>query len=313
MKHTIVPFVLIGMAIGCASSAPQEVAGSSASNALDAPSAVEPVSPAPSAIAPTAAELPRREAPEDVDRVACGFYWRRAVTEERKKGNDRTVVMSKAGDGASFKLGDVELRVAATQSSTGMYALEVKAESDTMLLSDRFELGARLAASHLPAAGHGFTGLRYVRPASKSDLQYFCFSIGPKDDPKLETLSQSRPGHTAGNDDFARCSVAVTDASGKTGSEQTIDIGKKRSEEQVSLALSPFVGSVQYAPGQEESGGLMLRIALPSGEGFSDMVQTSGIELPTNLFVSGGFTGVRSLTDKSTKQSVSYHCSAVKG
>jgi hypothetical protein len=73
-------------------------------------------------------EIPPRAADEDVDHVACKFWWRRAVTESHRRGFDRTVVLRRPGDGDTFKLGDVDLRVSTATAPSGSITLGIRGD-----------------------------------------------------------------------------------------------------------------------------------------------------------------------------------------
>jgi hypothetical protein len=78
-----------------------------------------------------------------VDHVACKFWWRRAVTESHRPGFDRTVVLRRPGDGDTFKLGDVDLRVSTATAPSGSITLGIRATTDHDGPRRRFSATAR--------------------------------------------------------------------------------------------------------------------------------------------------------------------------
>lgn len=187
------------------------------------------------------------------ERIACSF-WARTSTGSMSE----TPAVLEVGDAAeSLSLAGFDIEATMIPSGDGGRALRVETMVDDAAVHSLFDFGSQAAPMHLPAGGHGFTGLRYLTSDAGNELQYACGAYAEGVDVKDALASQTAPGPGLGAGDVS-CEFVVTEASGaELGREQfTLAPGGTKDVP----ALGAFSISVRRIEAGPESGGVIVDV-----------------------------------------------------
>lgn len=235
------------------------------------------------------------------ERLACSFFWRESnahphsVTEHLEPGATATVV----------SVGDFEVTLAASANDTGGRALDLRVGSGEGAAASRYDFGAHRAAAHLPASGHGFTGLRYVsHPQSGSELQYFCGAYPAGVDVTDDSASQQHPGPSVPKGRVS-CEVELLEE-GTSTEARTVGPGLDAPER-----VGPFSFGVQYLEPEYDAGGVMVDVSADGAPHLHVLYQLSGPGLPANTLPDPSFTGVQTVEGPGAA-SLRWRCAVVE-
>ena len=235
----------------------------------------KPAAPQPAAPAPVAGG----------ERIACSFWARTGAGPMSE-----TPTVLEVGEAAeTLSLAGFDIEAAMIPSDDGGRTLRVATVVDDTTVQSRFDFGTRAAPSHLPAGGHGFTGLRYLTaPATGNELQYACGAYAEGVDVSDELASQGAPGPGLGAGDVA-CELAVTDDAGTELGRETFTLAPGGSRE--IEALGAFAMTVRRIEPGPESGGVVIDV----GPNVHTLYQLTAPGRPANTLEGPSFTGEQTL------------------
>lgn len=265
-------------------------------------SAADPTEPADGTADPVAPTVSVPQAPPGTDRIACFFFWRRSDAHSFRAADKHQTVLQNIGDTDAFAIGDFRFDVRYGASSDGGAKLDLSTRAGGATIGSSYDFGTATVPAHLPASGHGFTGLRYMNhPGSGSEIQYFCGAFNAAADLTDDAASQSSPGPGAPAGSTVKCTITASDGTNTERRELVVSTDSMREN------IAGFSFSAGYTPGSYDSGGVVIG-AGPTAD--PDLVHTlyalNGTEMPNDLMPTGGFTGVRTIENGSA--TLSYRC-----
>lgn len=244
--------------------------------------------------------------------MACHFFWRQSNEHGFDKANQARAELAVGEAPKTLKLGDYAIATKLGEERGGVVLdLEVEAAASGVLAQERYAF-ATASPDHLPASGHGFTGLRYLtHPGSGSELQYFCGSYGQSANLDDDAVAHSRPGPKATNPTQLSCELELQDGDGVKLEAKSLEIADPTgagANKARSATLGDFSFEVRYLSNFEgESGGPIIDAKVGGKPFLHTLFQAMPPAMPTNLTTDAGFTGQRTLVSGSG-QRLTYRC-----